>query len=184
MNQEGNDKKSRNKFLVVILSVLIIAIFILAFLIIFNFLKPEPEKTLNEKKEILETALTNFKEKYPNVTDNDYENVFSSYQNVLNSTENDEEKAELLTEKIYFLIDYDIDSKYKDVALEDANLIENILHDSSSSTNFLNISTKYNLPELYEKYSPIYEERAKESAQGESEKPGKEYVEEDLEENE
>lgn len=177
MNQEGSNKKIRNKPLIAILSILVVVILALASLIIYNFLKPEPEKTLDEKNTILETTLAEFNEKYPNANEDDYESVFSAYQDLIDSVE-DGRKAELLTEEIYFLIDYDINSKYKDLALEKANVVEDILHDLTSAINFTNIATKYNLPDLYEKYSTIYEKRGEEINSNQSQKPGKEYIEE------
>ncbi|MBQ1298223.1 hypothetical protein IIY24_00040 [Candidatus Saccharibacteria bacterium] len=159
MDQGGNIEKKDNSLLIIILSFLILLVIILATIITINFVNKNPGNNPAQNSDTsLETILTNFEEKYPLVEESDYENVISAYQSAIDSSPN-EEKTELLTSRIYFLIDYDIENRYEELALKDAYATEEILHDINSATNLLNVATKYDLTELYNEYSLKYDER-------------------------
>ena len=196
-NNEQKNKKfsSWNVIIIVILSLIIVGG--ISFLIVRFTSKNktfllETEKLINfvnknsgnnpaqNSDTRLETILANFEEKYPLVEESDYENVISAYQSAIDSSPN-EEKTVLLTSRIYFLIDYDIENRYEELALKDAYATEEILHDINSATNLLNVATKYDLTELYNEYSLKYDERLSEISPESSEAYNPSVVDEEEE---
>ncbi|MBR0372523.1 hypothetical protein IJH72_01080 [Candidatus Saccharibacteria bacterium] len=174
MDQGGNIEKKNNNLLIIILSFLILLVIILATIITINFVNKNPGNNPAQNSDTnLETALANFKEKYPSVEASDYENVISAYQSIIDSS-SDENRIELLKERIYFIMDYDPSGVYKETALKDAYEIEEKQHDVPSAGRIVNIAEYYEIQDIYDEYSKIYYERMEES---EANSPEKTFVE-------
>ena len=100
-------------------------------------------------------ALEEYKENFAYSTDEDIKPVLDWYKEQVNAAATDEEKAEILKDEVYFLMDYDRNNVYGEEALAVARELEG-LDASSGYMQVMNVAQKYSYQDLYNEYYAKY----------------------------
>ena len=101
-------------------------------------------------------ALEEYKENFAYSTDEDIKPVLDWYKEQVNAAATDEEKAEILKDEVYFLMDYDRNNVYGEEALAVAEQLNEISDDSSALISMMNVAQKYGRQDLYDEYYAKY----------------------------
>ena len=123
-------------------------------------------------------VLEEYKENFAYSTDEDIKPVLDWYKTQVDVAVTDEEKAEILKDEVYFLMDYDRNNVYGEEALAVARNLDGILEDSNSAIQVINIAKKYGFSDIGEEYLVLYQERLENEYD-----PGMDVGVEDIDEN-
>lgn len=101
-------------------------------------------------------TLEEYKLNFAYSTDEDIKPVLDWYKEQVNAAATNEEKAEILKDEVYFLIDYDRNNVYGEEALAVAEQLNEISDDSSALISMMNVAQKYGYQDLYDEYYAKY----------------------------